>query len=330
MTGGGKITRLLLLLMAFVLSASCQRRPLEDMNTGVWLDLDLDLEVLNHDGPLPTPELMRVLFYDAETEEFISDDYVLPEGGYVSAQPGRYKMLVYNFDTQSTLIRNDSWVPTIEAYTSEIPTSTRTSLLTKLSNSTRPDFEAPKPSDIIVYEPDHLLVGREEVEIVRTTGTQTIYASASSIVETYYLAVRLHNGDHVASAQALLSGQAKSNKFGHPGGRSDEPVTLYFTMTPGKNDRTGEEVLHTTFNTFGKIPSEISNLWLTIIVTDKNGTVITWHKDITEEFVDNHERYIYLEEEPIPIPDPPDPPSVGGGFQPSVDDWEEVNQDIHI
>ena len=319
--------------MALVLSVGCQRRPLEEMNNGLYLSLTIDRDVQNHPGPVEKPELMRVLFYDAETYEFVSDDYVLPDGGYVNAQPGRYHMVVYNFDTEATLIRGDWTAPELEAYTNEIPTSTRTNLLTKMRAASKSaDYVAPGDGDLIVYEPDHLFVARKEVEVFHRTGTQTIYADASSIVETYYLGVRLENSVNLASAQALLSGQARGNMFGFEGGVIEESVILYFDMLSGTNDRTGDTALQTTFNTFGKLPKEYSRLWLTIVLTNTSGETMTWQKDITDEFKDNPDRYIYIEEDPIVIPDPPEPPpgGGGGGFQPSVDEWEEVHQDIVI
>ncbi|MBO5693567.1 MAG: DUF5119 domain-containing protein [Tidjanibacter sp.] len=327
-----KIWSMVALLMV-MLSAGCHRRPLEEMDDSLYLDLKLDLSVQNIEGgQLRKPELMRVLFYDAETLEFVSDDYVLPEGGYINALPGKYKMLVYNFDTESTIIRGDRNVGEIEAYTSEIPTSTRANLLTKLkAAATKPSFIAPDPEALIVYEPDHLLVAREDVEIVRRTGTQTLYADASSIVETYYLGVKLNNKGHLASAQALLSGQAKSNTFGFEGGVSKESVILYFDMFSGVNEKEGDvDVLQATFNTFGKLPEEVSHLWLTIVVTNTNGETVTWQKDITDEFNNNPDKYIYIEEPPIDVPIPPTPPSSGGGFQPTVGEWEEENYDIAI
>lgn len=317
------------LLMALVLSVACSRRPLEDMNDGLYLKLNLNLEVQNHDKPIAKPELMRVLFYDPETYEFVSDDYVGPDGGYISAQPGKYKMVVYNFDTESTIIRGESAAPSLEAYTNEIPTSTRTNLLTKLNAASRVDFVVPSPLEKIVYEPDHLFVAREDVEIFHRTGTQTIHASASTIIETYYLGVKLEGGRNLASAQALLSGQAAGNNFGFEGGVSQESVILYFDMSAGVDD-SGAEVLETTFNTFGKLPEEISHLWLTVVVTNNQGDVEYRQWDITDEFKDNPEKWIFIEEDPIVLPDPPPGTGTGGGFQPGVDDWDAIYEDIII
>lgn len=321
-----------MLLMALVLSVGCHRRPLDDMNDGLYLNLNIERKVQNHEGLVAKPELMRVLFYDTSTLGFASDDYVLPDGGYINALPGKYNMLVYNFDTERTLIRGEGDISTLEAYTNDIPSSTRTTLLTRLNASSKADFVAPSAAERIVYEPDHLFVAREDVEVFRRSGIQNLYAHASTIVETYYLAVNIKGGRNLASAQALLSGQAESNKFGFEGGVSDRSVTLYFDMKGGINDKYNTEVLHTTFNTFGKHPNETSRLWLTIVVTNTNGETITWQKDITDEFKDNDEKYIYIEEDPdnpLVIPDPP-PSAGGGGFQPAVDEWETIYEDVII
>lgn len=316
--------------MAFVLSAGCERRPLEEMDDGLYLNLNLNLNITNHPQPVSKPELMRVIFYDSESLEFISDDYVLPEGGYISARPGKYKMVIYNFDTESTLVRGDSYAPQLEAYTNDIPSTTRTALLTKLRAASKSGYMAPSAAERIVYEPDHLFVAREDVEILHRTGTQTIHADASSIVETYYLGVKVQGGENLVSAQALLSGQSAGNNFAFEGGVSQQSVILYFDMKSGINDRYGSEVLQTTFNTFGKLPEEVSRLWLTIVATNVSGTTISWQQDITDLFKDNEDKYIYIEEDPdnpLIIPDPP-PTTQGGGFQPEVDDWDTIYEDI--
>ena len=103
-------------------------------------------------------------------------------------------------------------------------------------------------------------------------------------------------------------------------------------MKAGVNEKYGTEVLETTFNTFGKLPNEESRLWLTIVVTTTTGEIITWQDDITDKFVDNKDKYIYLEEDPnnpIVVPVPP-PSSEGGGFQPEVDEWDTIYEDIII
>ena len=328
----GKIEIVATLLMALVLSAGCQRRPLDEASDGLSLNLPLNVEVKDLEKGIAEAELMRVLLYGAESLEFVSDGYVLPDGGYINALPGKYKMVVYNFDTERTRIRGDRGVVELEAYTNDIPNATRTNLLTKLRASTKADFVAPSSTERIVYEPDHFLVAREDVEILHRTGTQELHATASSIVESYYLGVSLQNSKYIASAQALLSGQAESNKFGFEGGMSKNSVILYFDMKAGVNEKYGTEVLQTTFNTFGKLPNEESRLWLTIVVTTTTGEIITWQDDITDKFVDNKDKYIYLEEDPnnpIVVPVPP-PSSEGGGFQPEVDEWDTIYEDIII
>lgn len=318
-----------------VLAVGCQRRPLEEQDDSLYLrlNLNLELECAGVKHTVEEPELMRVVFYDPETMAEVSDDYVRAEGGYINARPGNYKMLVYNFDTEATLIKNHYSLPSIEAYTGEIPNSTRTSLLTKFEaarQNTKSELVAPGPTTPIVYEPDHLFVARQDVEILRTSEEQVIEAKGHSIVEMYYIAVRLLNKENLASAQALISGQVGSNKFGFEGGQSADEVILYFNMRAGEDIRSGEDVLWANFQTFGKLPEAESRLWLTVVITGVDGSTEMWQKDITDEFENNPDHYIYIEEPPIDVPDPPEGEGGGGGFQPSVGEWEEVHSDIYI
>ena len=83
-----------------------------------------------------------------------------------------------------------------------------------------------------------------------------------------------------------------------------------------------------SFNTFGKLPGKETKLWLTIFLTTQSGQTVEWHKDITDEFFDNPEHKIIIEDE-IVVPDPP-AGSGGGGFQPGVSEWEEEHHYIDL
>lgn len=355
-----RVNTFIAFLMTLILLTSCELRPLSDLNKNLLLRLRINLQILNVTEP-PQVEVMRVIFYDPKTNRRFTEDYVPSEGGYISVPPGDYKLIIYNFDTESTLIRNDAQLYQIEAYTNEISQQLKNKALSVISKSkaeiekgaaqrranTRAgdEVEVDTISDEdkewaesmdglenakIVYEPDHLFVARDNITILNDVEEQVIEVEAETVVETYYLSVRVKNIKHMASANALLTGQIGSNFIAYPKeeGKSDDNVSLYFPLYAA-TDASENDMVHSTFNTFGKLPGKETKLWLTIFLTTQSGQTVEWHKDITDEFMNNPEHKIIIEEDAIIVPDPP-AGSGGGGFQPGVSEWEEEHHYIDL
>lgn len=340
---------LILLIAAIAVLAGCQRRDLEYPEKGVNLNLHLKIRLnVSVNGKieeLPEPEMMRVMFFDPNTFELVSENYLPAGGGRVVLAPGKYKFIAYNFDTESTLLRNDRNFYSIEAYTNEISTALKSTLINSIRYGKRAGNEE-STDDIwdaalqeiqnnpIIYEPDHLFVSHEDVEVLDIQEDQTIEASAETIIETWKISVQIKNRQYMASARAMITGQIASNFIGYPKeeGKTNTDVTLMFDMAAGTDDDANDIVVG-TFNTFGKNPSVESRLWLTIIIKTIDGDTLEWHRDITDEFytfeaVD--EQIIRIVEE-IEVPEPENPSGGGGGgFQPGVEDWEEENIPINL
>ncbi len=345
--------RLFILVFAILaVLTSCERRELEYGNAIVdlRLNINLNIRVNGKFERLPDPEMMRVMFFDPTTYDFVTETYLPAKGGRVSIAPGHYKFIAYNFDTEATLVRNDMNYKTIEAYTNEVSSALKSNMLNALrygklaSTKADTDLEA-DPDDVwtmaikkvqesaVIYEPDHLFVSHQDVEVKNISGTQTIEAEAESVVETWQISVRIKNEQYMASARALLTGQIASNFIGKEKeeGKTDTDVTLMFDMKAGSDSETNDIVVG-TFNTFGKNPSVESRLLLTIIIKTVGGETVSWTRDITDEFMSEEniaDQTIDIVDETIII-DPPDNPTGNGGFQPGVDDWDIENIPIDI
>ena len=342
--------------VALTALTGCMRRELEYGNASIFLRLNirLNVEVNGQFVDLPEPEMMRVMFFDPDTYELITESYLPAGGGRVSLPPGRYKFIGYNFDTEATLLRNDRNYYSIEAYTNEVSQALKTSTLNAIryaksatsskKTDTNGDSEDEEDSawelalrkvqeNPVIYDPDHLFVSHQDIEVFNVDGVQTIEAYAETIIETWKISVRIKNEQYMASARALLTGQIASNFIGLPKeeGKTDTDVTLMFDMTAGTDDEDNDVVVG-QFNTFGKNPSVESRLWLTIIIKTVGGDTVEWHRDITDEFFTDEaieDQTIEIVEEIII--DEPQPGNTGnGGFQPGVDDWNEENIPIDI
>ena len=286
------------------------------------LQLDFPVSVEDHTALLP-PTYMKANFYDINDGHLVKTEYVGTYGGPISVPPGTYDMVVYAFGTEWTQIRGENHKNTLEAFTSDITSSKSTALAGFFRRAEGEPVELEEPIGPIIYTPDHLLVARERVTIPEATGVNqvvTITASASTIVETYFFDLTNVEGiEYVQSVEAFVTNQASSNRFG-VNVRNDNPATIYFPVEVDVANKS----LKTTFNTFGKLPGE-SHSFLHILITDTGGTEYHISTDITEKFTNpDHEIVI---DEPVVIP-PPE--SEGGGIAPTVDPWDEINQDVPI
>ena len=321
----------IVMLAAVVMSAlSCQRRDFAEKVTEVNLSLNVKTHVANA-GEVPAPETMRVDLYDVKTGKLKYTDYIEAEGGYIHPAPGTYDMVVYNIGTEAVQIRNESDINEIEAYTSEVSAFLKGQLaqffadIAKIKESQERSKSPADEKDL--YEPDHSFVGRaEDVEIpVIYEGEErevVIEVDAHPEVETWKVTVANVKGlEYVQNVVAVISGQAESHFIGR-GEDSGESVSIYFEKKKDMENK----VLTGTFNTFGKHPTEKGILSLDINVTDTGGSDHHFHFDVDSHFQDNPDSHIVIDD-PIEIEEPK---VAGGGFAPSVDDWEDINTDIDL
>lgn len=345
-----KIRYILLVAMIALIAPACQRRPLVEEDLSVILKLDIDYNIPHYAGA-KSAKHMRVSFFDAESDRLRHVEITGPEGGLIHVPAGDYKMLIHNTGTESTQIRGKEQFLTTEAYTNEISRtllgslkqylSTRQELLSlknvsegnhydteSESNNTTTTPQAPEQTrpldERIVYTPNHLFVASDEaVNIpIRIAGDAptVIEATARSVVESWYLEVRTVSGiENIGKVTALITGMVGSN-FIADNMRTEEAVTIYENMTA---DRQAQH-LTTIFNTFGKQPSQ-RNI-LSVVITDIAGGQYQYNFDISDQFVNNPERKIIINTD-INIPRPE---FGGGGFKPSVDDWDEEHTDIEL
>ena len=311
--------------------ASCEHRELMDPNTGHYLRIYLDEEIKN----------VTCGFYDGRT---VSERYFQRNGedergfyidGYIGAEPGTYNLLVYNFGSSVTHIRNEQDYYNMQAYTDPV-----SEVYLQYLPVSRQEIN----NEDIMNEPEHLFhaVG-EPIVIPRSLKVDTLknasgdWFEAHSVVKSYYLQLRIKGIEWVTSAVSLLSGMAKSTVLHkHNGMVAETPINIFFGMNyTGKQtvrDGTGSTaILYATFSTFGKVPGVDSELVLNFEFMRKDGTSQVEKIDITDEFytplaIEN--QWILLEHE-IQIT-PPEGSISGGGLTPGVDPWEDVQSDVQL
>lgn len=334
----------LFLVVALILVGACQRRPFAVSQSKVTLDLEVNTNIINH-VQAELPENMRVDLYDPETAQLVYTDYVGPQGGYIHPAAGIYDMIVYSIGSETVLIHNEHDYHEIEAYTNEVSAFIKSQLsqfLAKRSMAAKERAakelsvsvgggtkEPVQTEEPIVNQPDHMFVGwyhNLEVPVVyEDDPVQEIYVEVDlhTIVQTWQVEVQTVEGSQwITDMVSLMSGQRGSVHIG-PNIASEKVVSVFFDMKV-EDREDGGKCLKGKFNTFGKHPDYTSGLSFDLNIKDSGGGDHLFHFDVTDQFTDNEDRYILIKEK-IVIEEPK---VEGGGFQPVVDEWEDVITDI--
>ncbi len=341
-----KRNTLILCVLLLLFNTGCIRRPFVEDRTEIYLSLKVNLDIqpsvlTPEETDMALPELFRVCLCDRETGELVYEDFVGPEGGYIYPKAGTYNLLVYNFNTEATLIRNENNLYTAEAFTGEISKFQKSQLKRFLTvrrrayelakkKKTKTDKvstenETKVPQEKIVNEPDHVFAGRKENLVIPqlqagANRNLVIEVKAKTIVEVWNVKMTHVEGcQYISNVNALMTGMAESSML-YSEKDSDRPVTLFFGMKVGKDHKS----LIASFRTFGKIPSSLNYLELDLNISDSGGQEHVNHFDVTDQFTGNEEHLIIVNQ-PIVIQ-----PPKSGGFAPEVDDWDDVETDIII
>lgn len=338
------------LCLVFLLTG-CEHRPLVERGMFPhmrWVRVYLDEEIRNvsygfyNDAfPKPayrTPEVMRVALCSPQTNDIVAEAYLREQGtdekgnyleGYISATPGEYRLLAYNFDTESVHVGYEYNYDKMYAYTNPISQE----LYGRLSCvRTAPDASAWD----VVYEPDHFFVENGEVVTV-TEDTDTLqteagtHFTATTTVKSYYLQVQVTGAELVTSAVALLSGMAGSVKV-HDGSMiADNPVAVHFSLQNGKDKNNADKtVAYTTFHTFGKLEEQENFLSITFEFYTKSGQTHTETIPLTDFFQTEQvkvNQWILIDKViEIALPEGEE----SGGMVPNVGEWENIEGDIYL
>lgn len=316
-----RLRYILLVAVATLVAVACERRPIEEAYMKVYLDLHIERNVTNYPLEDDAPGTMRVMFFDATTKEFISHDYVSHEGGYIFAPHGNVDMVVYNLEAGETHIRNDySWMD-IEAYTEYINDFQRNQFARYINSrvDTRPSY------DDIRVTPGHLFVAREENLYIPQHIDNDVFVistTAKSVVESWSIEINgVKGAEWVGGVTMMISGQVGSH-FIARGVPSTDSIALYFDTATKQR---GGVTISSRFETFGREQTSGDMVLLSVLFIDTQGHSYLYNFDVSSQMGNNPEQHIVINAD-IEIPEP----MVGGGFEPSVDNWDEFEYDIDI
>lgn len=329
-----------MLLWLLLGMCGCEFRPLEEPNRGVSVNVNVNVKavsnvtthIYNDKIPVPEiyPEAMHVLFYEEGGDKLVSESFITKRKmgsdgsctmtGFANVLPGTYRMLIYSLSTHYTEVNDYKSWNRINARALEVNDDIMNRYKTlKIQNS--------RTSPMVTHTPDHVVVARNAAEkIPFYTDSYTIHAEATTVVETYYLQIKVDGLPYVGTARAYLSGMASGNLLSKNEPIADPESILYFKLE--KSEDQGEPVLCAVFNTFGRLEDSVNNLSITLDVSTVDGRSESYTYDITDLFHSElcQKYHWLLLEEKMQV----QKPTGGGGFTPGVTDWEEDNHQVHF
>ncbi len=312
----------LLFSLALILTG-CSRRNLLDDYPVSGVDIVANWEGVS--GGLP--EGLRVLFYPKDGKGVKVDTYLPIRGGQVKVPPGRYSVVIYNYNTETVRIRGEESYETIEAYTGHC------------TGLGIPDTES------LVWSPDPLYVVKiDDLHVVNSEEVLRLDVRPKLVVTTYFFEIQVDGLEYVSSVFGYAEGMAESYFLGKGTGKNNA-TPIYFEGVKKGNRLAGR------FTAFG-LPegalsrATFSNIKMVLAFVKTDNKVQEVEIDITEmvkepqgggeggegggeggEGGDNPPPVEPPTEIELPIEDlievekPDTPPSGDGGFGGEVEGW---------
>lgn len=274
-------------------------------------------------APDATPRSMSCYLFPTDGGKVLRYEFTDRTGGVIRIPAGRYDALCLNSDTETINYRNTDREKSFEV------TTRTTALLSDLASLGVHSSEAPRAggteNERVVLSPDMLWSDHaESIELERTSVQQTVTFYPKVSVCRYTVEIR--NADNLKYVSDI-SGSLSSLAGGLLAGKAEtteERVTIPFDATFSVE----QHVVTGQLLAFGHCPSVQNRNQLTIyaVLADQSRWYYTY--DVTDQIHSApNQRDVHIVLDGLPLPKPI---VNGGGFQPTVDEWQEIPIDIEM
>lgn len=325
--------------------SSCNHKDLcynHSHTTKIWVAYDWS----NADEASPAG--MCVYFYSQdEAGKYYRFDFKGRDGGEIEIPAGRYNLITYNNDTELAQFYGVQNYADHEAYTR------RGDLLEPMygngvKTSATTDNEEP-----VVITPDALW-GCHATEVVITEhGVSYIHesmwtrAGGSSETDTYtengdqiitlyphdmlchytYEVRNVENAEHISRISAAISGMSGSMNLS-----TEKLNTQQVTLPLEAQANAGAKTVTGRFLTFGNSPDQTARQKMSFYVVMDDGSKYSFKSadnlDVTDQVQTAPDRrHVHIIIDGLKLPQPLD---TGNGYDPTVDDWDVVEEDLKI
>lgn len=265
-------------------------------------------------SPDANVETMRMYLFPMDGGKPLPYEFTDIRGGKITVPVGRYRALCINSDTDSLLFRNIDAYDTFEVYSPD----------GSMNAATYSAFQESRATSLRVgSSPDRFYSDRlEDLYFKVSKEDQTVFFYPDNLICRYRIEVRnVSNLQYVAPGFVTggLSGMSEGVYVGQNKLKS-ESMVIPFEMTSD-----GVSTLKTEFLTFGQHESaQTHKVVIYVVMPDGNDKLYVY--DVTDQVHSApNPRDVYIILDGLPLPKPI---VNGGGFQPSVDNWEDVEVDL--
>jgi hypothetical protein len=312
------MNRLLWLLLAtWLCLTSCEHKELcYDHRHYRQVRVNFDWQL----APEAYPSGMVLFFYDMDGGKQVQRfDLSGREGGQIDLLPGRYRVMFYNNDTETTLFRGTATFEEHQAYTA-------TESISRLFSRTEAEYPRPRAvaDEEVAYCPDMIWGCTEsDVEVEREqTGTMVLTLTPHALVAIYSYEIRnVVNIDALESYAGLLSGMANSITLANEATRSD------LASVPFVSDGVEGDTLTGEFYTFGVTDDDAVPHILTLYAWMRDGQKAYYNFDVTQQVVEaQNPMRVHLVIDGLELPEP----SGEGNYSADVNEWQTDYVDIEM
>lgn len=312
-----RLTLIFAALLA-ILTTSCRHKELCYDHSHIT---EVDVRFIWNEELTTEPKSISVYFFPKDGGAPLRFEFTDCNGGRIRLERGRYSAICMNSDTRNIRIRNLSDFDTFC-----ISTKDATSLFGISKYGITPN-DVPKAKNTederFALSPETIWSGSlTDINIVEQGNIVTFHPERRTATFT----VEIRNVQNLKWVNGV-SGTIASMSGGHNAGRcclSEERVTIPFEAVMHRE----ESMITGGFESFGHCPTEnlTHNLIIYAVLADQSQWYYTF--DVTDQIhnaIDPYNIHILLEDLPFPKP-----VVNGGGFKPSVDEWNSVEINIQM
>ncbi len=305
-------------ILIFLLVTSCTHKELCYDHPHV---LEVDFEFVWDESQNEFPSSMSVYLFHEYGDRPARFEFTDPEGGRIRLDMGKYDAVFVNSDTRNIRIDNHTDFDSFYITTKDGTTPGNLARYgINISN-------APKAKDTdeerLAEIPETVwATSLEDIEI--TENNQKVILYPKKVTSTYHIEIRNpQNLKYINAVSGTLSSMSEG-RSGKGGLLSENRVTIPFEglIDRESNLITGE------LASFGHCPSATNTHHLVIytVLADESWWYYTY--DVTEQIHNSPDPYnIYIVLDDLPIPKPV---VNGGGFKPTVGEWNSIDIEIQM
>lgn len=309
--------RSIFLMFLLLALGGCSRRDVLDDYPVSGVEISLDWDGVTD----KLPEGVKVVFYPKDARGRKVDTYLSIRGGKVKVPPGRYSVVVYNYDTETAQIRNEGTYETIEAFTGHC------------------NGIGIAGTEKLIWGPDPLyVVNVDELQIKKSDEILLLNWKPKLVVKTYTFKVKTEGLNYVSAIVGSVDGMAGCYCLGKCHKMVGEAPIYFEGIVRDKMVVGSFTAFGMPENTATRAGEGLVKLTFIFVKTDKSVQKV--EMDITEVITNSEDGGGEVGEEPpneieIPLEDEikvekPDNPSGGGDgdIGGNVDGWGDEDEVI--